>query len=472
MCTQSLTYVCKIKNLEQVGDALDSTGLANSKLWNVALYHTRQVWDETGKIPSAFDTQKVVQEHYWFRQLPTHTAQAVIQELWRAYKSWFGHRRNGDSKARPPRYRKRNGQVSASTITYKRSGFRLEGTTLRLSRGKTVAAETGERFLYLELALPPGADVSNVRQVRLVPRNGKWEAHVVCEVPVAANSPGRGVASVDVGIINLAAVAYSDGTTGLYSGRGLLAQEYYFAKQIAKCKPRGWLPGSRKRAASKRERRLHRKRTQRRRQFLHAVTRRMVDTCVEKRIGTIVLGDLKGIREQGNGEVRNHGKAGSLKLHAWPFNTFVQMLAYKANLAGITIVQVSERDTSRRCSGCGCVNANSRVHRGLYICLECGAIINADVNGAVNILHKYLQGLDDSGESSTGVPVRVGTCPVRTAPGPVSLYRTAQYGAQGHRVQGDLPTIWPEPLVNRYDWGEPSPMVRVAGSVPAGVYCH
>ena len=215
MSTQSLTYVCKIKNLEQVGDALDGTGLACSKLWNVALYHTRLVWDETGKIPSAFDTQKAVQEHYWFKQLPTHTAQAVTQELWRAYKSWFGHRRNGNPKARPSRYRKRNGQAPPSTVTYKRSGFLLEGTTLRLSRGKTVAAETGEQFLYLELALPPGAKVSNVRQVRLVPRNGKWEAHVVCAVPVVAGSPGRGVATVDVGIINLAAVVYSDGTTEL-----------------------------------------------------------------------------------------------------------------------------------------------------------------------------------------------------------------------------------------------------------------
>jgi putative transposase len=141
MSTQSLTYVCKIKNLEQVSDALDGTGLACSKLWNVALYHTRQVWDETGKIPNAFDTQKVVQGHYWFKQLPTHTAQAVTQELWQAYKSWFGHRRNGNSKARPPKYRKRNGQVFPSTVTYKRSGFRLEETVLRLSRGKTVASQ-------------------------------------------------------------------------------------------------------------------------------------------------------------------------------------------------------------------------------------------------------------------------------------------------------------------------------------------
>ena len=168
-----------------------------------------------------------------------------------------------------------------------------------------------------------------------------------------------------------------------------------------------------------------------------------MDTCVEKGVGTVVLGDLKGIRQQTNGESRNYGKAGNLKLHAWPFDTFVQMLAYKTRLAGITIIQLSERDTSRTCSVCGCLNARSRVHRGLYICLECGATINADVNGAVNILYKYLQGLDDSDESSTGVPVRV----------------------------GELPTIWPEPLVNRYDWGEPSPIVRVAGSAPAGVSC-
>jgi putative transposase len=455
--TQSLTYVCKIKNLEQVNDALDRAGSACSRLWNVALYHTRQVWDETGKIPNAFETQKAVQDHYWFKQLPTHTAQAITQELWQAYRSWFGHRRNGNGKARPPKYRKQHGQLVPSTITYKRSGFRLEGATLRLSRGKTVAAETGEQFLYLELAIPPEAEISDPRQVRLVCRNGRWEAHLVCEVPVADETPGKGVAAVDTGIINLAAVVYSDGSTELYSGRGLLAQDYYFAKETARCKPSGWQPGSRKRAASGRERRLHRERSQRRRQYLHAVTRRIVDTCVEKRIGTIILGDLKGIRQQNNGETRNHGRAGNLKLHAWPFSTFTQMLAYKANLAGITTIRMSERNTSRTCGACGCLNANNRVHRGLYTCSECGVTINADVNGAVNILYKYLQGLDGSKESSTGVPVRVGG------------------DAVSHDVAvliRHLPTAWPEPLVNRYDWGNPSPIVRVAGSVPAGDTRH
>ncbi len=436
---QQLTYIAKIKNLDEVERDLDKVGLACSKLWNVALYHSRQVWERKGKIPHAFKVQEEVQSHYWYKHLPSHTAQAVLQELWQAYKSWFSQRRNGNYGARPPGYCKRKGRVLMNTVTFKRSGFKLEGTRLRLSRGETVTAEIGEKYLYLDLALPPVADISNPKLVRLVHREGRWEVHLVCDVPCADEAPGEGVAAIDVGIVNLAAIAYSDDTTGLYSGRGLLAQEYYFVREIAKCKPSRWKPGSRKRAASKRERKLQRKRSGRRKQFLHAISRDIVNMGIEKGIGTIVLGDLSGIRWQSNGEARNHGRASNLKLHAWPFDRFAQMLAYKANLSGITIVKVSERNTSRRCSACGCRDGNSRIHRGLLVCSECGAVINADVNGAINLLRKYLQGLD----LSTGVSVRV----------------------------GELPTIWPEPSVNRYDWGKPNPFpagileeVRVAGS--------
>ena len=82
------------------------------------------------------------------------------------------------------------------------------------------------------------------------------------------------------------------------------------------------------------------------------------------------------------------------------------------------------------------------MHRGLYLCSECGALINADINGAVNILHEYLRSLVPTDEA--GVSVRV----------------------------GELPTIWPEPSVNRYDWGETSPIVRVAGSAPVAEVCR
>jgi putative transposase len=442
MSTQSLTYVCKIRNLDEVVEAIGETGIACSKLWNIALYHSRQVWGETGKVPSAYDTQKAVQEDRWYKRLPAHTAQAVTQELWQAYKSWFGHRRSGNGDANPPKYRKRNGHVLPSTITYKQSAFRLIGKSLRLSRGKAVTEETGQQYLQLDLGLPPNADLSQVQQVRLVPRNGGWQAHLVCRVDVCAEAPGEGVAAVDQGIVNLATVAYSDGTTELYSGRGLLAQEYYFAKELARCKPCAWRPGSRKKKKSKREGRLHYKKSLRTRQCLHTMSRAIIDSCVAKRVGTLVIGDLKGIRHKANGDSVSHGNAGNLKLHAWPFNTFAEMLVYKAKLAGIQVEKIDERNTSCTCSRCGNVDRCARRHRGLYVCPVCNATINADVNGAINILRKYLHGLDD--QSGTGVPVR----------------------------EGDPPSIWPEPLVNRYDWRKANPLVRVAGSASAAQACR
>jgi transposase len=67
---------------------------------------------------------------------------------------------------------------------------------------------------------------------------------------------------------------------------------------------------------------------------------------------------------------------------------------------GIQLVQVNEKSTSKTCSRCGNVRKRNRKTRGLYVCNKCGYKINADVNGAVNILKKYLQPL---GRSSANV---------------------------------------------------------------------
>lgn len=61
---------------------------------------------------------------------------------------------------------------------------------------------------------------------------------------------------------------------------------------------------------------------------------------------------------------------------------------------------VNEKSTSKTCSGCSKVLKRNRKTRGLYVCNECGLKINADVNGAANILDKYLQPL---GRSSANV---------------------------------------------------------------------
>ena len=66
-------------------------------------------------------------------------------------------------------------------------------------------------------------------------------------------------------------------------------------------------------------------------------------------------------------------------------------LTYKAAWAGRELVAVDPKFTSQRCSGCGVVSADHR-QRKRYDCVECGMSKDADVNVALNILHKALAG--------------------------------------------------------------------------------
>jgi putative transposase len=99
----------------------------------------------------------------------------------------------------------------------------------------------------------------------------------------------------------------------------------------------------------------------------------------------IVAGDIKNIRKD-----KDWGNVGNQKLHSWAFAKSLNQLEYKAKLAGIRFDKISERDTSKTCSNCSIIRKSNRKHRGLYRC-KCGNQMNADINGATNILKKYLR---------------------------------------------------------------------------------
>ncbi len=95
--------------------------------------------------------------------------------------------------------------------------------------------------------------------------------------------------------------------------------------------------------------------------------------------------DLSGIRDK-----IKYSKRLNQQLHNWNFAQLVDFITYKAQRVGIVVECISERYTSQTCCACGTVNKNNRKTRGLYVC-DCGYRINADRNGANNILQKYLR---------------------------------------------------------------------------------
>jgi putative transposase len=204
----------------------------------------------------------------------------------------------------------------------------------------------------------------------------------VCKHEIEAESFGDETAGIDLGISNFAAIAYSTGDHELYPGNALKTDERYFAKEIAKCNS----------SRSNEALRLRRKRSERRSHYLHAVTRHIVTECVEHGVGMVAVGNLEGIRENGDtGEPRNWGDRGNEGLHGWAFDRFTNLLTYKAKVEGIAVVTVSKRDTSKTCSRCGQKRDANRVERGLYVCRGCDAVMNADSNGAENIRRRLDQ---------------------------------------------------------------------------------
>src|SRR5579885_2410208 len=132
--------------------------------------------------------------------------------------------------------------------------------------------------------------------------------------------------------------------------------------------------------------RVSEKKRNKQRDCLHKASYLIDHRLVER---TVVIGDLSQ-RQMVTKEHTEHLKA----LHRsvfndWGLSGFVQMLTYKCVLAGKELVQISERDTSKTCSGCG-NKQDMPLYKRAYRCETCGLVMDRDENSAVNILQRSL----------------------------------------------------------------------------------
>ena len=114
----------------------------------------------------------------------------------------------------------------------------------------------------------------------------------------------------------------------------------------------------------------------------HKITSRFVSAGFrERKIETIVIGDLKQIRQS-----IQYGKKANQKLHQWAFSKIQNMITYKAKAVGIKVDTQDEAWTSQTCPSCG---NRKKPSRRTYHCSKCKWSGHRDVVGASNILTKY-----------------------------------------------------------------------------------
>ena len=198
---------------------------------------------------------------------------------------------------------------------------------------------------------------------------------------------GTSAVGIDMGVKNLATM--SDGTViepknsyrkhedKLKKEQKKLSKKVKFSKNWCKQK--------------KKVQRAHRKIANVRKDFLHKQS-----TIISKKHATIVVEDLKiknmsrsakGTLEQPGKNVRaKSGLNKSILDQGW--GMFREMLRYKLERLGGKLIQVPPQYTSQTCSQCGYVNKANRPSQAKFHCLSCGYENNADVNAAINILHR------------------------------------------------------------------------------------
>ncbi len=111
----------------------------------------------------------------------------------------------------------------------------------------------------------------------------------------------------------------------------------------------------------------------------HCISKALVQKAVESR-KALVLEDLQGIRQRAT-----FGREQRRRLGNWGFFQLATFIMYKARLAGVQVLFVDPRNTSRTCNRCGYCDKRNRTSQSRFSCLQCVHVAVADVNAAHNI---------------------------------------------------------------------------------------
>jgi putative transposase len=200
--------------------------------------------------------------------------------------------------------------------------------------------------------------------------DGKWFLLVTVDVPEAAPVPVTDFIGVDLGIANIA----TDSDGGQHSGKPIdqvRRKHNLQRKRLGRKNSKG---------AKKKLKRVAGKEARFRKHQNHVISKAIVATAKGTGCG-IAVEDLSGIRDRlpaWSRDARN-------KLSGWSFAQLVAFVSYKARLAGIPVVTVDPRDTSRTCSQCGHYEKANRTSQERFLCVSCGHRAHADQNAARNI---------------------------------------------------------------------------------------
>ena len=366
-----------IKKSDPLYKELDEMCFLSKNLYNQSLYRVRQYYFDNKKYLSyANNVNDLTRENQVdYISLPRKVSQWVCKQVDQNFKSFFASlkSKNINHRVRIPQYLNKNGRNILTFTNQAISHKELKDGYLKLS-----GCENKIKVLH-----------NNIQQVRVIPQANRYMVEIIYSIPDVEYKTNTNYVGVDLGLNNLATVGGNTITPIIINGRPLKSINQFYNKKLSKLKSRQDLCKN-KNVNKKKIQTLTNKRNNKIKDYLHKASRLLVNQLVSNDISTVVIGHNKEWKQD-----INIGKQNNQKFVQIPFNTFIHMIVYKAQMQGIKVIQREESYTSK-CSFIDneeiCKHENykgKRIKRGLYKSQN-GRVINADLNGALNILKKEI----------------------------------------------------------------------------------
>jgi putative transposase len=363
-------------------DRIDQAAFAAKNLYNKTNYFIRQAYIFEHRYIGYGGTYHLVKDSAEYRALPRKVSNQILLQVDHDWRSFFGAMKAW--REDPSRFLGRPRLPDYKPKSQGRNLLVYEAGAI----GKKALKEGLIKPSQLGILIP--TQQKHVNQVRVVPRQNCYVIEVVYSViPQRAEGLRDDLyAGLDVGVNNLAALTSNKGGFSPYlvNGRPLKAINQWYHKVRAYFQ--SLLPAGR--YLSQRIIELTNKRNRQIKHYLHLASKRVIDLLVAEGIGTLVIGKNKHWKQK-----VQMGKQNNQTFVSIPIAQFIEMLTYKAKLAGIRVIEQEESYTSK----CSFLDSEPlghhkrylgrRVERGLFRTSD-GRLINADLNGAYNILRKAI----------------------------------------------------------------------------------
>ena len=396
---KNLKYLCHIaKNLK-----------------NQAIYNVRQHYFNNKKYLSYNENYKMLKNSENYKKLNSNMAQQILKEVDESFKSFFAllklaKKGQYNGKIKLPNYLDKDG---FTTLVI---GFvRLKDDMLIVPYSNSFKKTHQE----VKVKLPSVLKDKKIKEIRIIPKQHSryFEIQYIYEVEEVQRELNKeNVLGIDLGIDNLCTCVTNTGASFIIDGRKLKSTNQYYNKINAKLQS---IKDKQKiERTTLRQKRITRKRNNRINDYLSKAARTIVNYCLNNDIGKLVLGYNEDFQRNSNiGSINNQNFVNI------PYGKLRDKLIYLCKLYGIEFKLQEESYTSKASFFDGdeipiydkenlqeYIFSGKRIKRGLYQ-TSTGKLINADCNGALNILRKSkvvdLSVLYNRGELNTPKRIRV-----------------------------------------------------------------